>query len=406
VVNPNRIDEDSNCKHLAAVGVTFLTLVALNSALKKTIPVKDVPNLMQWLDLVAMGTICDVMALRDINRAFVVQGLKILAMRQQPGLCALMDQAKIDQSPTTYHAGYILGPRLNAAGRISSSHLGVELLCTDDPLTAQRLAMQLEDNNRQRQEMEKAQLSDALASVALNLDQHDPVICIANEDYHAGLIGLLASRLKEQFQRPAIVIALEKENGGTKVLTGKASSRSMPGIDLGQLVLRARHAGLILQGGGHAMAAGFKLEANKIGEMHAFFKQAVSEQLNGERLVEVVNVDGIITSAAANVELANQIEMLEPFGQGNPTPKLVIKNLRVQKCDVLKEKHLRVYFMDDGGGRLTGMAFNAIETPLGQALLEAAQNQNLLHIMGALRINAWQGKISAQFTVEDAALTA
>jgi single-stranded-DNA-specific exonuclease len=403
VVNPNRLDEDSNCKHLAAVGVTFLTLVALNSALKNAAPLKELPPLMQWLDLVALGTVCDVMALRDINRAFVTQGLKILATRQQIGLCALMDQVKLDQVPTAYHAGYILGPRLNAAGRIASSHLGAELLCTDDVLTAQRLALQLEDNNRQRQEMEKAQLSDAVGMVAAQLDKHDPVICIANPDYHAGLIGLLASRLKENFQRPAIVIALEKDNGrADHALTGKASSRSMPGIDLGQLVLRARQEGLILQGGGHAMAAGFKLEANKIDALHDFFKQAVRDQLKGEHLIETVTIDGIITCNAANIDLAQEIELLEPFGQGNPTPKMVIKNLRIQRCDILKDKHLRVYCIDDGGGRLTGMAFNSVETPLGQALLKAAQDQANLHVMGSLRVNAWQGRLSAQFTFEDA----
>jgi single-stranded-DNA-specific exonuclease len=396
VVNPNRLDEDSSCKHLAAVGVTFLTLVATNSAFKKQAPLKELPNLIQWLDLVAMGTICDVMTLRDINRAFVVQGLKVMAMRQQAGLRALMDHVKIDQSPTTYHAGYILGPRLNAAGRIANSAMGATLLCTDDPVIAQHLAAELEDNNRIRQELEKDMLAEAIGKVAADLDTHDPVICIGDESYHAGLIGLMASRLKEQYQRPAIVLALDKE-------TGKASSRSVPGVDLGNIVLRARQADVIIQGGGHAMAAGFKVAIDKIPQMHAFFKQAVTEQLQGAPMIETVTIDGLINCSAVQTELAQQIEMLEPFGQGNPTPKLVIQNLRIQKCDVLKDKHIRAYFMDDGGGRLTAMIFNAIGTPLGQALLKAQQEQTLLHVMGTLRVNTWQGRTSAQFTIEDAA---
>ncbi len=396
VVNPNRIDEDSSCKHLAAVGVTFLTLVALNSALKKTDPARTIPNLMQWLDLVALGTVCDVMPLRDINRAFVVQGLKVLAMRQQAGLCALMDQVKLDQMPTTYHAGFVLGPRLNAAGRIASSHLGAELLCTHDPIIAQALALQLDDNNRQRQDMERSQLEHALGLVAGELDNHDPIICIGHTDYHAGIIGLLASRLKEQFQRPAIAMTYDGDYA-------KASARSMTGIDLGQLVLRARQQGLIIQGGGHAMAAGFKVMRSKISELHDFLKLTIRDHLKGERLVETVTVDGIITCHGATLQLAQEMELLEPFGQGNPTPKLVIKNLRIQGFDVIKDKHLRVYGVDDGGLRLTSMVFNAIGTPLGNALQKAMQQKELLHVMGTLRVNQWQGRSSAQFTIEDAA---
>ena len=398
VVNPNRIDETSSCKHLAAVGVTFLTLVALNSALKKAEPTRELPPLLQWLDLVALGTVCDVMPLRDLNRAFVVQGLKVLAMRQQTGLCALMDQVKLDQQPTTYHAGFVLGPRLNAAGRIASSHLGAELLCTRDQVLAQTLALQLDDNNRQRQTMEKEQLEHALGMVSSELENHDPIICIGHADYHAGIIGLLASRLKEQFQRPAIAMTFDGEYA-------KASARSMTGIDLGQLVLRARQEGLIIQGGGHAMAAGFKVKRDKIDELHAFLKKTVRDQLKGQKLVETVTVDGIITCLAANLQLAQELDQLEPFGQGNPTPKLVIKNLRIQNFDILKDKHARVYSVDDGGQRLTAMAFNVIGTPLGQALQKALDEKSPLHIMGSLRVNQWQGRSSAQFTIEDAALS-
>ena len=401
VVNPNRLDEDSSCKHLAAVGVTFLTLVALNSKLKATLAADALPPLLEWLDLVALGTICDVMPLRDINRAFVVQGLKIMASRRQIGLRALMDQARIDETPTAYHAGFVLGPRLNAAGRMASGQLGADLLCTHDALLAQSLAMQLEENNRHRQEMEKTQLQDALERVAATLDDHDPIICLSSPDYHVGLIGLLASRLKEQFQRPAVVIALDEKEPGK--ITGKASARSMTGIDMGQLVLRGRHEGLIESGGGHPMAAGFKVDAAKLPQLHQFLKDAIRTQLKGVPLTETVTVDGLITCNAATVQLAEELERLEPYGQGHPTPKLVIKNLRVQKCDILKEKHLRVFCIDDGGQRINMMAFNVMTNALGQALQDAAQQHRTMHILGTLRLNSWQGRTSAQFTIEDAA---
>lgn len=399
VVNPNRIDEESSCKHLAAVGVVFLTLVALNSTLKKQDPTRTLPPLLNWLDLVALGTVCDVMPLRDLNRAFVVQGLKVMAMRQQTGLCALMDQVKLDQMPTAYHAGFILGPRLNAAGRIASSHLGAELLCTDDMNKAMALALQLEDNNRQRQEMEKSQLEHAIGQVTSALDNHDPIICIGHGDYHAGIIGLLASRLKEQFQRPAIAMTYDGDYA-------KASARSMTGVDLGQLVLRARQEGLIVQGGGHAMAAGFKVARSNIDALHDFFKRTIRDQLKGQKLVEHVTVDGIITCSGATLPMAQELEKMEPYGQGNPTPKLVIKNIRVQSFDTLKDKHMRLYILDDGGLRLTAMAFNVVGTPLGQALEKAMTDKLGLHVMGTLRANQWQGRSSAQFTIEDAAFAA
>ena len=396
VVNPNRVDETSEHRNLAAVGVTFLTLVALNQKLREAGFYADhpAPNLLALLDLVALGTVCDVMTLTGLNRAFVAQGLKVMAQRRSLGLSILSDMARMDEAPNVYHLGFLLGPRINAGGRVGKSSLGVELLTTSDEATANAIARQLDLHNQERQAIEAGVLEQAtqMAEQQRNM----PVILVAGEGWHPGVIGIVAGRLKERFVRPAIVLSVEHG-------IAKASARSVAGVDMGAAVHAAIAEGLITIGGGHAMAAGFTAEAAKLEALHAFFIARMEAQVNAYQEGRVVKYDGLLSASGANLDTLEDIGRAGPFGIGNPGPRFVVPNTTILHVAVMKDKHLRVTLGDASGtARLNAVAFNAIGTVLGEWL----QGAKTLHILGELKRNSWQGKDSAQFMIDDVAKAA
>jgi single-stranded-DNA-specific exonuclease len=397
VVNPNRVDETSPHTNLAAVGVTFLTLVALNKTLRAAgyfAEGRGEPNLLSLLDLVALGTVCDVMPLTGLNRAFVTQGLKMLGQRRSIGLAALADVARFDETPNVYHLGFLLGPRINAGGRVGEAGLGVELLTTADPDHAKAIAARLDQYNAERQAIETMVLEAALAQAELQANM--PVMLLAGEGWHAGVIGIVAGRIKEKYQRPVAVVALE--NGA-----GKGSARSVPGADFGAAIHAAQAMGLIEKGGGHAMAAGFSLSQSQLSALHGFLIQRMEAAVASHNEARVKKIDGWLSCPAATLELLDEIALGGPYGLGHPGPRFALRDARIVRTDTLKDKHIRVILTDGTlGGRLTAIAFNAEGTTLG-LWLKTAKN---LHLSGELKRNSWQGQDSPQFLIDDAAKTA
>jgi single-stranded-DNA-specific exonuclease len=390
VVNPNRLDDESGQGTLSAVGVTFLTLVALARLLRQR--GIQPPDLMQSLDLVALGTVCDVVPLVGLNRAFVAQGLKILAQRRKAGLVALSDAAGIGERMDAYHLGYVLGPRVNAGGRVGRSDLGARLLSTEDPTEARRLAAELDRLNEERKQVEAQVLEDALQTV----DDGGPLIVAHGEGWHQGVLGIVASRLKERFNRPACVIAWEDG-------TGKGSGRSVPGVDLGAAVIAARQAGILLAGGGHRMAAGFSLERDRLEDFRRFLTARIDYELGGGDRVPELSIDGALLPTACTAELCRTLAGLGPFGAGNPEPRFVLPQVRVVKADPVGSGHVRCFATQPAtGARIKAIAFRALETPLGPALLESGGLA--LHLAGHLRPDTWQGRDDVQFVIDDAAI--
>ena len=398
VVNPNRLDETAEIAgrygRLAAVGVAFLLIVALNRALRRAGwygVARPEPDLMQWLDLVALGTVCDVVPLTGLNRAFVAQGLKVMARRGNAGLAALADVAKLSEPPGAYHAGFVLGPRVNAGGRVGAADLGARLLATDDAAEAARLAARLDDLNRERRAIERAVLDAAMAQAEAATG--GAVVLAAGEGWHPGVIGIVAGRLKERFGRPACVVALADG-------IGRGSGRSVAGVDLGAAVIAARQAGLLINGGGHAMAAGFTIAADKLPALAAFLADRLAAAVVDR--VPFLAIDGALGPAAATPELAAEIARLGPFGSGNPEPRFAVPAARVVRADPVGADHVRCVLAGGDGARLDAIAFRAFETGLGQALLQARQ-ATALHVAGHLRAETWQGRRRVQLFIEDAA---
>jgi single-stranded-DNA-specific exonuclease len=399
VVNPNRIDQESPCGQLAAVGVTFLLIVALNRALRDAYWYGEghgEPDLMHWLDLVALGTICDVVPLVGVNRALVTQGLKIMAARQNIGIAALADVAGVDRKLDSYHAGFILGPRVNAGGRVGDSGLGVRLLTTSDKDEARLLAERLDQYNRERQEIEQGVHEAAMAQAEKQAETDRTVIMVANEGWHPGVIGIVAGRLRERFDRPACVVALD--NG-----IGKGSGRSIRGVELGPAVIAAHQSGLLINGGGHAMAAGFTVTQDNLEALTAFLDDHVRRQLGDTPPVGTLKFDGILNPSGATPDIVEVLDCAGPFGAGNPRPRFAIPQARIVGADVVGKNHVRCTLTGaDGTGRLKAIAFRAADTALGAALLRAAGQP--LHIAGNLRRDEWQGRVSAQLFIDDAAI--
>ncbi len=394
VINPNRLDDPSIHGHMAAVGVTFLLAVAVNVRLRETgwYSSRPAPDLLRWLDLVALGTVCDVVPLIGINRALVTQGIKMMARRGNVGLAALADIAGVSEAPEAYHLGFVLGPRINAGGRVGESSLGADLLSTEDAGHASELANRLDALNRERQEIEARCLAEAIKQAEAG-GAGDGLVFVSSEGWHVGVIGIVAGRLKERYDRPACVVA---EDGGI----GKGSGRSVPGIDLGAAVIAARQAGLLVNGGGHAMAAGFTVEPVRETEFRAFLAERINQSAGPNGIVARLGVDGAIQPGAATAEFALTLSRIAPFGSGNAEPRFVLPAARVVKADVVGADHVRCIVSGEGGGSLSAIAFRSLEEPLGQALLARGTP---LHIAGHVRINRWQGRETAQFIVEDAA---
>lgn len=402
VINPNRLDDSSGHGQLAAVGVAFLLLVALNRSLRKkgwyTQKGVSEPNLLQWLDLVALGTICDVAPLSGVNRVLVRQGLKVMARRHNAGLRALAEVAGVDTDPTTYHAGFVFGPRINAGGRVGKSDLGARLLSSDDPDEVGVIAQELNLLNRERQAIEALVLEQALEQ-AERRNTNEPLILVAAKGWHPGVIGIAASRLKEHFNLPALVIGID-ENG-----IGKGSGRSITGVDLGSAVIAAGQAGLLINGGGHKMAAGLTVEAGKIDALRTFLTQRLAAQVDAASDAGDLTIDATLVAGAATVELIDALALAGPYGAGNPEPRFVIANASVVNSSIVGGKHVRCILATGGGQKLSGIAFGCAETPLGQALL-AGMRSGPLHVAGKLRADQWRGVRRVQLHVEDAAFAA
>jgi single-stranded-DNA-specific exonuclease len=399
VVNPNRPDCNSGLRMLCAGGVAFMAAIATQRVLRKSgfFETMPEPDLKELLDLVALSTVCDVMPLTGLNRAFVVAGLKILERRSRPGLAALLEVARVTEKPTAMSLGWALGPRINAAGRISEADLGLRLLLSDDPVEARTLAAQLDSINSTRQDVEADMLDDAMRQASAQIAAGHASVLVGGSHWHAGVVGIVAGRIKERFNRPACVAALADG-------MAKGSGRSVPGIDLGAAVIAARAHGLLTSGGGHAMAAGFGLHESDMAAFHAF----LDERLAAASLLPAaadLMVEGAMSVAGCTLDLAEHIARLAPFGAGNAEPTLVLQRVRVAHSERIGKEGgtLRVMLEGEGGGpRLKSVMFRAGEGPLAQAML--ARDGATLHVAGHVRADSWNGRVTAGFMITDAAI--
>lgn len=391
VVNPNRIDESSDYTYLAAVGVTFVALVALNRALREAGWYKDrpEPNLLALLDLVALGTVCDVVPLKGLNRAFVRQGLKVMRKQQNIGLSALFDAAQVRRPPDSYVLGFMLGPRVNAGGRVGLSTLGTDLLTTSDSNKAREIAQKLDLYNQERRAIEDLVLTEALEQVEA-LEELPKMLVVSGEGWHPGVIGIVAGRLKERYKRPAWVIAMDGD-------AGKGSGRSVEGIDLGAMVIAARQAGMLVSGGGHKMAAGLSVQRDKLDGLADYFNQRLQQELP----LPSLKIDGALTLASLNLEFLEQVNTAGPYGAGYSQPRFLFKGLRAGKAMPLGSKGLRCIFYQDGredrNDRVQGLIFRGSEGVLGDALKQA--KGRLLDIVGTLSHDSYKDEV--QIMIDD-----
>jgi single-stranded-DNA-specific exonuclease len=400
LVNPNRQDDLSGLGHLCAAGLTFITVVGVSRILRSRGwygSGRAEPDLLQWLDLVALGTVCDVVPLVGLNRAYVAKGLVALARRGNRGLAALADVARLSGPTTTFHLGFLIGPRINAGGRIGDAGLGARLLSSDDPVECERIATELDRLNQDRQAIEAAMLEEALAEadVEIGAGEGPPVLISGSERWHAGVVGLIAARLKERFQRPAIAISFLPNGLGT------GSGRSIPGVDLGHAVREALNRGILVKGGGHAMAAGLTIEKARLGDLRAFLVDALSVAVSGARGENGVAIDAAMTARGATAELIELVARAGPFGTGHPEPVFAFPAHRVGYADTVGNGHIRLSLSTGDGTNLKAMAFRAAGTVLGQALLSARGRP--LHFAGALSVDHWQGRRQPSLRLIDAA---
>ncbi|MFL6795795.1 MAG: single-stranded-DNA-specific exonuclease RecJ [Xanthobacteraceae bacterium] len=400
VVNPNRHDDMSGLGHLAAVGLVFMTLVALNRELRArgfwTIQ-RPEPDLLSYLDLVALGTVADVVPLRGLNRAFVVKGLIALRRRDQPGLTALMDVARLAGPPESSHLGFMLGPRINAGGRIGRATLGTDLLMLDDASECARIAAELDRLNRERQSIELAAVAqaEAEAMAALGIEEKGAVVVTASEAWHPGVVGLVAARLRERFGRPAFAIAMDPNGSGT------GSGRSIPGVDLGRAVRDAVGRGLLVKGGGHPMAAGVTLRAQQLTAFRAHLEDTLGAAVRAARLEDALLVDGAITAGAANKEILAIIARAGPFGAGNAEPVVVLPAHTLVHAEEVGQGHVRVRLRSGDGATIDGIAFRAGSQPLGRALMQGRGQS--VHAAGTLCLDRWNGSERVQLRLLDVA---
>ncbi len=400
VVNPNRLDDDSGLGNLAAVGVAFLLVVAVNRALRRSGWYNErrrEPNLLHWLDLVALGTVCDVVPLTGLNRALVAQGLKVMASRRSAGLRALADVARLDEKPSAYHLGFLLGPRVNAGGRVGEAGLGARLLSIDDPAEAVAIAAKLEAWNEERRATEAQVLEQAIEQVEAG-PPPEGLIFVAGEGWHPGVIGIVASRLKERYGLPALVLALQEDG------LAKGSGRSVRGLDLGAAVLAARQAGLLVNGGGHPMAAGLTVRRDQVTALQLFLQPRLAAELEQLAWRPALGLDGALAPRGAHNRLLESLERLGPFGTANPEPRWALSHVRLVRADPVGRDgaHLRMIACGEDGHRLKAIAFRAFESPLGEALQSCGQGR-LVHLAGKLRADAWSGAEATQLLVDDAA---
>ncbi|WP_299938532.1 single-stranded-DNA-specific exonuclease RecJ [uncultured Pelagimonas sp.] len=390
-VNPNRQDEDGALAHLCAAAVVFLMLVEAGRQLREA--GARGPDLMAMLDLVALATVADVAPLKGVNRALVRQGLKVMAARGRPGLVALSDVAKLDSAPSSYHLGFVLGPRVNAGGRVGQADLGARLLACNNPHEARAMAERLDGFNSERREIEAAVRAAALAQ-AEERGLDGPLVWAAGEGWHPGVVGIVASRLKEQTNRPAIVIGFDGEDG-------KGSGRSVAGVDLGASIQKLAAEGLLVKGGGHKMAAGLSIDKDKLEPAMGRLAELLAKQGAGEGGAADLKLDGMLMPGAATVDLIEKLETAGPYGQGARGPRFAIADARITFTKQVGTGHLKIACDDGMGGRLEGIAFGAFDGPMGNALMNHGGAR--FHLAGKLEVNEWGGRRSAQLRLEDAA---
>lgn len=406
VINPNRLDDTSGQGQLAAVGVCFLLAVAINRLLRGAGyfgEQRAEPDLRTLLDIVALGTVADVVPLVGANRALVTQGLKVMASRKNMGLTKLADVGRIAEAPTAYHLGFILGPRVNAGGRVGKSSLGAELLTCDDPIRAAAIADKLDKYNEDRRGIEAEVLTAATNQLEAKYGIEgapDTITVAYGEGWHAGVIGIVASRLKDKYGLPALVIGSE----GTHATEAKGSARSISGVDLGAAVIEATQQGLLIKGGGHAMAAGLSVEPGKIEALTGFLQNHLRTQVKAARQNKALKIDAVVALTGATPYLIDQIEKVGPFGAGNPGPRFCIAELDLIKTDRVGQNHLRCIFKSKDGKSIKAMAFRMADEPLGQ-LLQTNLGRRF-HIAGKLKKDTWGNIPKAEIMLDDVSLMA
>lgn len=403
LINPNRQDESSEVTYLAAVGMCFLFAVALQKFMREThqISPREGFDLLHTLDVVALGTVCDVMPLKGLNRAFVAQGLKVMAQRTRLGLRVLADVANLDSTPEAYHCGFLLGPRINAGGRVGQSDLGAMLLTTSDELEAQKIAKQLDEYNAERKAIEAAVLDAAMAQAEEQAAKGRQFLLLSGNGWHAGVIGIVAGRVKDKMGLPTAIVAME--NG-----IGKASARSISGVDIGAAVANAKAGGLLLAGGGHSAAAGFSVEEAKLPALLEYWESSLAEKIAEAKAHRALKLDGALPLSAVNMALLEQLQQLAPFGMGNPSPRFALTNVRIVEVKPAGTEHLRVLLADASPtaradhSRQWAVAFRSVGTPLGEALTHSRGQP--LHLAVNLSISYWQGNAKVDCVIDDVAV--
>ena len=394
IVNPNRLDDKSNLQYLCAAGVSFMFLVSINRKLRSNgwFEKKNItePNLINCLDLVSLGTVCDVVPLVGLNRAIVKQGLKIIKTKKNLGLKTLIDICKIEANPSIYHLGYLIGPRINAGGRVGKCSHGANLLLNKDPKYSFKLALELDQYNKERQMLEK----DLLQKILNETKKHtsDPVLVLSGKNWHEGVIGIVAARLKDKFNKPVIIISLNGDEG-------KASARSIVGFDIGSVIISATQEKILLKGGGHKMAGGFSIKIENINKFKQFvFKKfrGINEDLKSDK---PLFLDSIISPSAVNLDFYNKVDLLSPFGSGNPEPRFIIEDLKTVNGKIVGDKHIKSVLLGKDGSVIKSIAFNATDKDLGIYLLK--KNNKSFNIAGKLSLNEWKGQSNVEFIIDD-----
>ncbi len=406
LINPKRKDDDSGLDMLCAAAVCFLACVGLNTVLRdrgfyKEKGIEQAP-LKNWLDIIALATICDMVPLLGANRLFVRYGFQQMAQTENIGLQALLSVCGIKGDPSVMHAGFALGPRINAGSRIHDASLGAKLLSATDMETASTIAWTLNDCNDKRKEIQSSMMQEAIGQITAVDGDKDSLIFAANEGWHAGLSGLVAGQIKERFGKPAVIVTFAENEKGE--LEGRGSGRSVPGINMAAAFIDARNEGLVLKGGGHAMAGGFTVLPEKIDELKTYLSSHVEKQLNGQEIVPEQLVDTLASVSAVKTEFVKIIdENGGPYGQGNPEPLFVVPSARIQMVKIVGKDHVSCRISDvEGGASIKAIAFRATGTPLGKLLLDQSRDITV-HLLGHFKINEWQGRESVDFIIKDAA---
>ena len=396
VVNPKRLDENNPYKYLqymSAVGVGFMVLVAVNRLLRQHgfYKTRPEPDLLQLLDLVALGTVCDVVPLLGLNRAYVRQGLKVMHKQQNIGLRQLMKVLNLQEAPSAYHLGFVLGPRINACGRVGDARLGSRLLCSENEEEAQMLAEQFNQFNFERKEIENFVLLNAIEQIE-GTPQEYPMVFVYGHDWHQGVIGIVAGRLREKYNVPTFVMSIEPDEV-------KGSARSVDGIDLGALIMSAKEQGVISGGGGHIMAAGFSLSEEQIPAFKKFAGEYILSRLGNEKIVPVLNIDGAVSLSAINEQFTDDLQLLEPYGTGNPEPQIMLRDVRFGWAQIVGSGHVKCTLLSAAGNRLPAIAFRAADSAIGQAMLQ--NNGDVFDVVGYVRGDNWQGRKRVQMLIND-----